>query len=125
MVNIKGLDKADVLFALWLRSHAQGMSFVGLKNFNLDRAKYWIENTTPRLYFDYVDGHVIKCDLSGDEFDERLYDRDCGDGAAAEAIRYIKDDKLNELYESYIRNNNDDTMNRFSDFLRSLVDKKD
>ena len=30
MVNIKGLDKAKVLHALWHGSHAQGLSFMGL-----------------------------------------------------------------------------------------------
>ena len=30
MINIKGLDKAEVLLALWKGSHAQGMSFLGM-----------------------------------------------------------------------------------------------
>ena len=29
-------------------------------------------------------------DLSGDEFDERLYDRDCGEGAAQRAVDSIR-----------------------------------
>ncbi len=38
------------------------------------------------LYFDYVDGRCMKVDLSKDEFNERLYDRDSGEGAAARAL---------------------------------------
>ena len=109
MINIKGLNKAEVLFALWKGSHCQGMSFLGMVNggFTLERAQdmireiqvnafkrsgeapeltpenndeyivkfnAWVKtNPDVQLYFDYVDGHVIKCDISGDEFDPRLY----------------------------------------------------
>lgn len=108
MINIKGLDKAEVLYSLWHNSHAQGMSFLGLpqKEFTLERAQELIkesgydpegENHPSCLYFDYVDGHVIKCNITGDEFDERLYDRDCGEGAALKAIEYVEQHKLNEL----------------------------
>lgn len=95
MINIKGIDKARVLYALWHASHTQGMSFLGLPkgNFTIERAREIIKernksitNVDYRLYFDYVDGHVIKCNISGDEFDERLFDRDCGIGAAQKAI---------------------------------------
>lgn len=108
MINIKGLDKAEVLYSLWHNSHAQGMSFLGLpqKEFTLERAQELIkesgydpegENHPSCLYFDYVDGHVIKCNITGDEFDERLYERDCGEGAALKAIEYVEQHKLNEL----------------------------
>ncbi len=108
MINIKGLDKAEVLYSPWHNSHAQGMSFLGLpkKEFTLERAQELIKETgyvlegeyrPGCLYFDYVDGHVIKCDITNDEFDERLYDRDCGEGAAAKAIEYVREGKLNEI----------------------------
>ena len=110
MIDIKGLDKAEVLYALYHNSHAQGMSFLGLpraeENFTLEHAQELIkesgydpegENRRYRLYFDYVEGHVIKCDITNDEFDERLYDRDCGEGAAAKAIEYVRGGKLNEI----------------------------
>lgn len=35
---------------------------------------------------------VLKVDLSGEEFDERLYDRDCGEGAAQRAVDSIRDE---------------------------------
>lgn len=110
MIDIKGLDKAEVLYSLWHNSHAQGMSFLGLpqtkEGFTLDRAREIIkergydpegENRPCCLYFDYVEGHVIKCDITNDEFEEGLYDRDCGEGVAAKAIEYVRDGKLNEI----------------------------
>ena len=110
MIDIKGLDKAEVLYSLYHNSHAQGMSFLGLpqtkEGFTLDRAREIIkergydpegENRPCCLYFDYVEGHVIKCDITNDEFEEGLYDRDCGEGAAAKAIEYVRDGKLNEI----------------------------
>ena len=94
MVNIKDLEKAEVLKTLWEHSHTQGMSFLGklgLENgvFTIEHARELVDSN-PRLYFDYVYGHVIKCDLSGDEFDERLYDRDCGKGMAQIAIDHLR-----------------------------------
>lgn len=100
MVNIEGLDKAKVLHALWHASHAQGMSFIALpkngEDFTISRAEELIrerdefDNPNYKLYFDYVDGHVIKCNLYEDEFDETLFDRDCGEGAAAKAIEQLR-----------------------------------
>ena len=95
MVNIKGLDKAEVLYALWRHSHPQGLSFLGLtpEGFTLQKARELIKERLKKnagLYFDYVEGHVIKCNLSGDSFDEFLYDRDCGPGAAEEAINELR-----------------------------------
>ena len=43
-----------------------------------------------QTYFDYLHGRVLKVELSGDEFDERLYDRDCGEGAAQRAVDSIR-----------------------------------
>lgn len=91
MVTIKGLDKAEVILALWNRSHEQGMSFLGTKipHPTIADAREWVERN-PSLYFDYLNGRVIKCDISQDEFDPRLYDRDCGAGAAEAAIAKIR-----------------------------------
>ena len=83
MVSIKGLSKPDVLAALYNRARPQGMGFI----------HYTPEDMTKEQadYFDYVRGRVMKVDLSSDEeFDERLYDRDNGFGAAQSAINTIK-----------------------------------
>ena len=94
MVNIKGLNKAEVLLALWNRSHSQGMSFLGMDVAHPDikTAEVWIEQN-PLLDFDYVNGHIIKCNIKGDEFDPYLYDKDCGVGAAAAVIEKLRKSK--------------------------------
>lgn len=91
MVDIKDLDKAEVILALWNGSHEQGMSFLGVKTPHptIADAREWVERN-PSMYFDYLNGRVIKCDISGDKFDPRMYDRDCGEGAAEAAIAKIR-----------------------------------
>jgi len=42
-------------------------------------------------YFDYLKGRVMKVDLSGDELDPWLYDRDNGHGAAKRVIDSLSD----------------------------------
>lgn len=101
-VNIADLDKADVLKALYDGSHTQGMSFFGVPDggVTLEMCREAVsgeaDNSSPHavqrrpLYFDYWHGHVLKVDISGDEFDPWLYDRDCGEGAAEHAITSLR-----------------------------------
>lgn len=89
MVSIKGLDKAKVLKALYDNSHVQGLGFMHAApegTVTEDRCRELLEKNTA---FDYLYGRVMKVDLAGDEFDERLYDRDCGEGAAQRAVDSI------------------------------------
>ncbi|MCM1215465.1 MAG: hypothetical protein NC548_13210 [Lachnospiraceae bacterium] len=90
MVNIKGLDKAEVLLALWKHSHEQGMSFFGTftNNPTLGDCRNALKQCNN--YIDYFNGRVIKVDFSGDEFNPGLYDRDCGSGAAQRAVDSIR-----------------------------------
>ena len=90
MVDIKGLDKAKVLLALYEHSHLQGYGFLqAVPHYSLEDARRDYENS-PDKYFDYLHGKVLKVDLKGDSFDERLYDRDCGEGMAQKAIDSIR-----------------------------------
>ena len=92
MISIKGLDKAEVLKALYDHSHVQGYGFLQAVpdgTVTVEHCKMLLENTG-YPYFDYLYGRVIKVDLSGDEFDERLYDRDCGTGAAQRAVDSVR-----------------------------------
>lgn len=89
MIDIKGLNKAEVLKALYDGSHIQGMGFmqaVPEGTVTVEHCKMLLE-TTGYPYFDYLYGRVLKVDLSKDVFDERLYDRDNGQGAAERIIR--------------------------------------
>lgn len=91
IVDIKGLDKAEVLKALWDGSHTQGYSgLFGPQELSLDDARKMIEKCNDDLYFDYVYGRVIKCNLSGDSFKSYLYNRDCGTGAAERIIDALR-----------------------------------
>ena len=86
MVNIEGLNKADVLRALYDNAKPQGLGFL-----HYDSAQMSTEEAERLLgagtYFDYVKGRVMKVDLSSDvEFEEWLYDRDNGQGAAQRVI---------------------------------------
>ena len=100
MISIKGLDKAEVLAALVNGTRALGFgSFHDKGRFTADDARAFVERGTndmgfrmgeARWRFDYVAGRPLKCDLSGDEFDERLYDRDAGDGAAERALAALR-----------------------------------
>lgn len=89
MVDITGLDKAEVLKALYDASHLQGLGFLqAVSEFTVEDARELLEDQT---YFDYLHGRVLKVNLEDDEFDERLFDRDCGKGAAQDAIDELKD----------------------------------
>lgn len=100
MVSIKGMDKAEMLLALWQASRMQGMSFLGFLGsgeLTLEQAQEEIQERKhtgfdgkDSIYFDYLNGKVMKVDLGQDEFDPRLYDRDNGDGAAQRAIENLK-----------------------------------
>ncbi len=89
MVDISGLDKEDVLIALYNNSKVQGMG--GFQRISelltRDHATELLNHGT---YFDYLYGKIMKVDLSDNEFDPWLYDRDNGNGAALRAIEDIK-----------------------------------
>ena len=103
MISIKGMNKAEVLKALYDHSHVQGMGYLQAVPDGVVTVSHcqMLLDTTGYPYFDYLYGRVLKVDLSGDEFDERLYDRDCGAGAAAYAIKSLNKPKRDE--PSYCR----------------------
>ena len=86
MINIKGLDKAEVLAALYNNARPQGMGFLHFtpERMTRDEATKLLERTT---YFDYLRGRVMKVSLEGDELREGLYDRDNGQGQALLALQ--------------------------------------
>lgn len=90
MVDIKGLDKARVLKALYDHSHVQGNGFLQAVPDGVVTVEHCAGLLAKYSYFDYLHGRVLKVDLSGDEFDECLYDRDCGEGAAQRAVDSVR-----------------------------------
>lgn len=85
MINISGLDKAAVLAALYNNAKPQGWGYLHYQPGDITR-----EQAVPLLEhgteFEYLQGRVMKVDLSCDEFDEWLYDRDNGQRAAQRAV---------------------------------------
>ncbi|MFP3924621.1 hypothetical protein [Pseudomonas sp. W5-36] len=88
-MNISGLDKAEVLAALFNASRQQGMGFLnsrGDRDMSKERAAEILKITED---FDYLDGRVMKISLNHDEVETRLYDRDNGQGSAERAIAHL------------------------------------
>jgi hypothetical protein len=87
-MNIKDKNKPAILAALYNGSRVQGMGHFQAKPGQMgeNEAAALLEETT---YFDYLHGKVMKVDLSGDELDPGLYDRDNGQGAAERAIKHL------------------------------------
>ena len=86
MIDMKGKDKAEVLAKLYNASRPVGMGFLHADGQDMTVAQARELLDAGQTYFDYLKGRVMKVDLSGDELDPWLYDRDNGQGAAAAAI---------------------------------------
>lgn len=98
MINITGLDKAEVLKALYDNVKTQGMGFSQYdpKPMDIEDARKMIKGG--RLYFDYIKGRVMKVDLKdNDTFNEWLYDRDNGTGSAQTVIDKLRQDIIEEF----------------------------
>jgi len=91
MVNTKDLNPAEVLAALYNDAKPLGM---GMLHYNpegmtIEQAQKELDDNQWK-YFDYLHGRVMKVNLKNpDNFDERLYDRDNGYGAAHRTISKI------------------------------------
>lgn len=91
-ISLEGLDKAEVLAALYNASKPQGLGFLHYDPtpMTAEQAKELLKQTT---YFDYLAGRVMKIDLSGDTLDPWGYDRDNGTGAVAAVIETLRNTK--------------------------------
>lgn len=87
-INLKGVNKALVLAALYNASMPQGMGWLHADPATMSEAEA-AKLLEERTYFDYLRGRVMKVDLSGDTLEEFLYDRDNGRGAAHAAIAHL------------------------------------
>lgn len=90
MISIKGMNKAEVLKALYDHSHVQGLGFIEAVPDGTVTVEHCEELLKKRDFFDYLYGRVLKVWLKGDEFDESLYDRDNGEGAAQRAVDSVR-----------------------------------
>lgn len=87
-MDITGLNKAEVLAALYNRSKPLGFGYLHFeaKAMTKEEATELLKETT---FFDYLKGRVMKINLEKDEVDTRLYNRDNGVDAAEMAIKSI------------------------------------
>lgn len=91
MIDIRGLDKAAVLAALYNNSRPQGMGFLHYNPVPMTRDEAGTYIDGGQTYYDYLKGRVMKVDLSGDQLYPGLYDRDLGEGAAQRAIDTLRE----------------------------------
>ena len=86
-VSIEGLDKVEVLRALWHAQNPAGFfEMTGAPSPTFEDPS----SAILRLYIDYHCGRAIKANLSGNSFNPFLFDRDAGAGAAARAIAALR-----------------------------------
>ena len=78
MLTIKEGKKAEVLLVLYNNAKKIGMG--SLNNTVIRRLEDMKELLLKGTYFDYLDGKVLKIDLTTNELDPWLYDRDNGVG---------------------------------------------
>jgi hypothetical protein len=85
-VDISGLDKAEVLAALYNHANPQGRGLLKFdsNSMTVEEARQIL--ASGQICFDYLRGRVMKIDLSKKFLDTRLYDRDNGPFAAENAI---------------------------------------
>ncbi len=91
MIDISGLKHTDVLRVLYDRAQTQG---TGVLQYTPElmtekEAKIALSQQGSGR-FDYLKGRVMKIRIAGIEIDERLYDRDNGPGAAAQAVEGLR-----------------------------------
>lgn len=91
MVDISGLDKAEVLKALYDNTIPLGMGILHWIPGPMDIEEARAIIASGGTGFDYLHGRVMKVHIGGDEFDPWGYDRDNGDGAAQRVIDTLRD----------------------------------
>lgn len=93
-IDLTGLDKAAVLAALFNGSRPQGLGFMAYKegNMTVENARAILDSGETR--FDYLQGRVMKVNLSGDSLDPWGYDRDNGSNAAKTIIDELRRDNV-------------------------------
>lgn len=88
-MDISGLDKAEVLAALYNGSRQQGLGVLhtrGATGMTVDEAR---EELKAADYFDYLHGRVMKISLHGNDLRTGLYNRDNGQDAAERIIETL------------------------------------
>lgn len=89
MVDISGIEKRDLLKALWMNSNSA--SFFTLSGTSPpDLSEKDIDKAIEKRRIDYLCGRVIKMDISGDTVDPWNYDRNNGNGSVQKIVNVLK-----------------------------------
>lgn len=103
-IDISGIDKAELLAALYNNSGPRGMGFFRAKTeeMTVEQARKELSDGDDHvkdfgygiggrpLYFDYLHGRPLKVNLAGDSMRGALYDRDNGHGAAKRIVSGLR-----------------------------------
>lgn len=85
-MDISKLSKPKILAALFNEAKPLGMGYLHYKpDHKMDEAEAE-QLLNERTYFDYLEGRLMKVDLSKNDLRTDLYNRDNGQGAAEAAI---------------------------------------
>lgn len=88
-VSIEGLDRAEVLAALYNASRPQGLGFLQYDAAPMTREEA-VKLLAETTYFDYLKGRVMKIAVEGDAIDPWGYDRDNGEGAVFAVLMELR-----------------------------------
>jgi hypothetical protein len=91
MINIKDIDRDELLHRLWLNQKTSAF-FIHMQapTYNAEEAKASIRADG---YIDHACGRAIKTNLSEDEVNPRLYDRDAGAGTFQRVVDELRAEK--------------------------------
>ena len=96
MINIEGLNKAEILAELYNNSKPLGLGILHYKkeDMTIEEAERLLKSTK---FFDYLQGRVMKIRLdSNTHFDGFLYNRDNGEGAAERVVENIRKKQMHK-----------------------------
>ena len=89
-MNISKHSKAKVLATLYNNAKVQGLGFLQAESGDMTESEAQSILDSGQTYFDYLKGRVMKIDLSKDEVETWLYNRDNGTDAAENAINELE-----------------------------------
>jgi hypothetical protein len=93
-IDITGLDKAELLAALYNNAKPRGLGFIhaNASTMTKEKAKEYIaqkESNGWSLNFDYLEGRALKIDITKDKIFIKQYDNYNGDGLAKQTIEEV------------------------------------
>jgi hypothetical protein len=88
-ISTQGIDKAELLAALYNAAKPLGMGYLHYTPEPMPREEA-AELLKQSDYFDYVKGRVMKVRIRGDELSPHMYDRDNGNGAAQAVVDSLR-----------------------------------